>query len=142
MALYYYNLLWTEFLVSLLFYGLPKLSILLLLFTTEVENIQYLWHNETRVMPLNLIMAVSASLLWIYLMFFSRQRKFRVCFHLFFFLFFGLKVYEEIGVREWIFVPSPYSCTICNDWYMILNWRIADLIFAEKSSLCLFTTLL
>jgi hypothetical protein len=39
MTLYYYKILWTQLLVSLLFYSLPKLSILLLLFTTEVENI-------------------------------------------------------------------------------------------------------
>ena len=47
MALYYIQLP-----VSLLFYSLPKLSILLLLLTTEVENIQYLWQNEMRFMPL------------------------------------------------------------------------------------------
>jgi len=45
MALYY-----TELLVSLLFYNLLKLCILLLLLTAEVENIQYLWQNEMRVM--------------------------------------------------------------------------------------------
>lgn len=47
MALYY-----TELLLSLLFYNLPKLCIILLLLTTGVENIQYLWQNEMRVMPL------------------------------------------------------------------------------------------
>lgn len=129
-ALYY-----TELPVSLLLYSLSKLSILLLLLTTEVENIQYLWQTEMRVMPL--IQAVSASLLWISPMFYSRLRKFRIYFHLLFFYFFAFKVQEKSGVRQQIFVPSPYLCASCNDWYTILNWRIADLIFVEKSSLCL-----
>lgn len=51
MTLYYYKILWTQLLVSLLFYSLPKLSILLLLFTTEVENILPLWQNEMRLTP-------------------------------------------------------------------------------------------
>lgn len=56
MALYY-----TELLVSLLFYNLPKLCILLLLHTSEVENIQYLRRNEMRVMPLRV------NLIWQFL---------------------------------------------------------------------------
>ena len=88
MALYY-----MELLVSLLFYNLPKFCILLLLLTAEVENIQYLWQNEmSHATYSNLTNAVSAALLWISLMFFSRLRKFRIYFHLFSFYFFGFKV--------------------------------------------------
>ena len=102
MVLYY-----TELLVSLLFYSLPKLSILFLLLTTEVENIQYLWQNEMRVMPLRVTL---------FRQFLHHYYGFLPCFspdwesseyifiYYFFFIFFNSKYRRKVG---W---GSKYLC--------------------------------